>query len=379
MRYLIVSHSAGLLGAERSLVEITEGATAAGHEVIVALPKEGPLRNACEAVGARCEIVSTHAWMGPRHRVAGLGLFRLIQARRDVPALCALIEETAPDAVISNTSVIPVAAWAAHRLRRPHVWIVRESLLTNKQLRSILPKRMIASTIIRRSAAVMAVSEFVERQVRAAAGSQSAPIWPIRPRPVLYDVGVSGRAPKNKDSLRLVLPGHISVEKGHFLAVRALRKAGTPNVTLDVVGTGPRHVVVALRMLIALSGLSSQVRLLGWMDDMQTVYQRHDALLMVSKNEAFGRTTVEAITSGLPVIALDSGGSSELLREGGGELVQPTTAEALANIIRKWAAADTHEWASLLSGLQKRAALFMTQPSQYSYVEKAIKEVGIGN
>jgi glycosyltransferase involved in cell wall biosynthesis len=312
--------------------------------------------------------------MGPRHRFLGLGLVRLAQARASVPRYVEQMRLLAPDVVVTNSSVIPAPAWAARRASIPHVWIVRESFLTNRQLRSVLPARVLGRTIVKSSAAVLTVSEFVHQQLAQAVQAPGLHVWPIRPTPCPTSGRSSPRRDKERDRLRLVLAGHISREKGHFLALRALRRLrrGNCTVTLDVVGTGRPSTVMALRALIPLYGLARAVHLHGWRDDMSDAYADADALLMVSRNEAFGRTTVEAIFAGVPVLGLDAGGTSELLRDGGGELVRPVTARALSEAMARWAALGPEEWKACLASVRARARQLEDRPSQFSYLARAL-------
>jgi glycosyltransferase involved in cell wall biosynthesis len=64
-----------------------------------------------------------------------------------------------------------------------------------------------------------------------------------------------------------------------------------------------------------------------------------DALLMCSRNEAFGMVTVEALQAGLPVIGYKLGGTAEILGADppSGTLVDPTPA-AMARAICLFAA-----------------------------------------
>ena len=67
MRFVFVGHSAGMLGAERSMFDIVSGAVGDGHDVAVVLPTTGPLVDALRGVGATVVIHPMRAWMGARH------------------------------------------------------------------------------------------------------------------------------------------------------------------------------------------------------------------------------------------------------------------------------------------------------------------------
>jgi glycosyltransferase involved in cell wall biosynthesis len=373
-KLLFVSHSAGMLGAERSLLEIARDAVDRGYEVVVGVPGEGPLVTALESLGARCHRAPMRSWMGPRHRIVPLGLVRLTQVALSTRQHVRMLKECQPDIVITNSSTIPAAAWAARRLGYPHVWIVRESLLTNRELRSLVPKSWIVRQIAEHSAAVCAVSDYIKGQLNSVVAEDLLHVWPVRPKP-RAPLSTDPRPNKDAGILRLLLAGYVSKEKGHFLVLSAMRqlKLGSEGVTLQIVGRGRVPVVAVLRLIIRISGLRNRVQLTGWVDDMSAAYGNADSLLMASKNEAFGRTTVEALTAGIPVLGLDSGGTSELLQPGGGRLVSPPTASGLAKAIDEWAQLDARDWSALLQEAQVRGQQLLRGPTQFAYVERAIK------
>ena len=66
-----------------------------------------------------------------------------------------------------------------------------------------------------------------------------------------------------------------------------------------------------------------------------------DVFCSPSPYETFGRTIVEAMASGIPVITVDSGAVSEYMLDGvNGYLVPPDDVEGLANCIHKVALSD---------------------------------------
>jgi len=70
--------------------------------------------------------------------------------------------------------------------------------------------------------------------------------------------------------------------------------------------------------------------LLGNRYDLQELLPHASLVLVPSTNESFSLTAVEAMACGVPVIATQCGGVSEVLAEGGGLLVPKNSARALA-------------------------------------------------
>jgi glycosyltransferase involved in cell wall biosynthesis len=76
-----------------------------------------------------------------------------------------------------------------------------------------------------------------------------------------------------------------------------------------------REFEAELKARIASLGLSDHVQLLGQRSDMRELLAISDVVYSLTREpEAFGRTTVEALSLGRPVIGFDHGGTGEILR-----------------------------------------------------------------
>jgi glycosyltransferase involved in cell wall biosynthesis len=74
---------------------------------------------------------------------------------------------------------------------------------------------------------------------------------------------------------------------------------------------------------------------LGEREDVPELMRALDMLLLPSREEPFGRTLIEAMALGVPVLATDVGGPSEIIENGReGYLLSPTEPEAWARAVR---------------------------------------------
>jgi glycosyltransferase involved in cell wall biosynthesis len=119
-------------------------------------------------------------------------------------------------------------------------------------------------------------------------------------------------------------------------AVRRLREGreggGGLRVRAAIAGEGSERE--PLERAVRAAGLAGEVRLLGRVPDekLPALYRAASAFVLPTRSlEGFGLATVEALASGLPVVATDVGATAELL-EGveGCALVPPGAPEALA-------------------------------------------------
>ena len=116
----------------------------------------------------------------------------------------------------------------------------------------------------------------------------------------------------SKDDFVALYVGRLAPEKNLevLIASFASIKAGRPNARLVVVGDGPARAELEQRMPYAL--FAGQRR--G--EDLASHYASADLFVFPSLTETFGNVTVEAMASGLPVLAFDHAAASELITSG---------------------------------------------------------------
>lgn len=141
--------------------------------------------------------------------------------------------------------------------------------------------------------------------------------------------------------------GRLIERKGQFDLLRAWPRisANHPDATLVVVGYGPERG--ALESLAAELGVAASVRFVGARDDVPAVLDLLDVFAFPSHWEGQPGAVLEAMAAGLPIVATEIDGTTELLTDGEtGVLVPPREPSALA------AAVD-----ALLSDPERMAAL----------------------
>ena len=86
------------------------------------------------------------------------------------------------------------------------------------------------------------------------------------------------------------------------------------DVRLVLVGDGPEYS--RTRELVDTLGLSDSVRYVGVVDEVAPLLKAADLLLLPSETESFGLVALEAMASGVPVVATDVGGLPEVVEHG---------------------------------------------------------------
>jgi len=110
--------------------------------------------------------------------------------------------------------------------------------------------------------------------------------------------------------------GRMSPEKGPEVFVRAslLLHSLRPEAHMVMVGDGPMEAQV--RRMLSEYGIHEHVHLLGLRDDMPSLYRELDVLVSSSHSEAMPLALMEAMATGLPVVATRVGGVPDMVEHG---------------------------------------------------------------
>jgi glycosyltransferase involved in cell wall biosynthesis len=117
----------------------------------------------------------------------------------------------------------------------------------------------------------------------------------------------------------VTLPGRLTRLKGHeaFFAILENLRADIPDIAGLIVGgaaPGKERYEQELRTLCRHKGLENNVVFTGPREDIRDIYNISDVVLSLSnKPESFGRTVLEPLSMGVPVVGYHQGGVGEIL------------------------------------------------------------------
>ena len=134
--------------------------------------------------------------------------------------------------------------------------------------------------------------------------------------------------------------GRLSTEKGVLDLIEAWRIVDDPHALLLLVGPDMRghawDAAPAIRAFVSTHGLMERVRVYGPSSDPARLFRAADLFVQPSHFEAFGLSAIEAMASGVPVVASAVGGLRDFLVDGSNALLHPPrTPEALAAALRR--------------------------------------------
>lgn len=292
-------------GVEQGTLEIARALVAAGHESVV-------VSNGGRLVGALTGEGSRHvAWDIGRKRPS---------IAFDVRRFRRWLDQERPDVVHARSRMPAWVAWLAWRRMAP---AARPGFVTTVHGLYAVGRY---SAVMTRGERVIAVSETARRYAldnypaldpdlvvriyrgidatRFHKGFRPSPDWLRRWRAAYPALG---------DRPMVVLPGRITRLKGHadFIAAMAhLRARGVDAVGVVVGGVEPKHRPYQE----ALASQAPDLVFTGHRSDVREIMAQAAAVVSLSTHpESFGRTVLESLSLGTPVVGYDHGGVGELL------------------------------------------------------------------
>lgn len=157
-------------------------------------------------------------------------------------------------------------------------------------------------------------------------------LYRFSPAPGLTDEGIETSQPRARVVFGTL--GRQDAIKGLDIFLTALRAliGGRPELTerLHVIMAGDGPERARYMRLRDEYGLQQLVEFPGAVDDVPGLLRKFDFFVQPSLNEGISNTVLEAMASGLPIIATNAGGNPELVRDGiEGRLVPPGDAASL--------------------------------------------------
>ena len=161
----------------------------------------------------------------------------------------------------------------------------------------------------------------------APAAGEASPLPPGFAPPGSLVVGTMGRLEQVKDQTNLARAFCRLLQRDPGLR-RRLR--------LVIIGDGGLRAEI--EAILAEADAAALAWLPGYRDDTPKLYRAFDLFVLPSRREGISNTALEAMASGLPIVATRVGGNPEIIPEGSvGRLVPPNDPASLADALRHYA------------------------------------------
>jgi glycosyltransferase involved in cell wall biosynthesis len=186
--------------------------------------------------------------------------------------------------------------------------------------------------IWRNAAAVVANSKGLRDLARAFDSRFDVPIIPNG-----VDLALYSSSERDWTSPLILSVGRLVYQKGFDLGIRALARLKHLDWQWYVAGDGPE--MQALNSLAKEQGISDRVTFLGWQsrEELIQCYRQSNLFLFPSRHEGMPNAVLEAMASGLPVIASRISGNEELVEhEKTGLLVEAENLDSLTSTLQEF-------------------------------------------
>jgi GT2 family glycosyltransferase/glycosyltransferase involved in cell wall biosynthesis len=341
---LFFSHSSALAGAELSMLELVKELTS-DYETIctVILPSYGPLEKLLQQAGAATLIAPINRWCAGAEPPDKTKIGQLYsQSLGWLNENLHILSQINPDVVLTNTLVIPWGALAASLLKRPHIWMVNEFGELDHGLKFFLPFPQILSFIDESSDKIVTCSKVIQKELFPHLDSNKI-------KTIYYNIDIPDKrsiaeVPKDSyfltpDACHLIISGFVMKSKGQEDAVHAvieLIKNRKRKVELVIAGNAQPDYQNYLEKIINTEDVSDFIHIIPFQENVISIVNSADIVLVCSRMEGFGRVTLEAMLMEKAVVAANTGGTKEMIFDGEtGLLYTPGDYTGLADQIEK--------------------------------------------
>ena len=337
MNILFVTHYTGLGGANIAMLNLIRQYKKRNIGTYVIMPEgRKGLREKLEDLEIEYAQIRMPWWVGDGEEGSLMSWKRYLSNFRGALEICPYVRKWRIDIIHTNSTVVAAGLLAARMTRRLHVWHLREDL-SNYGWKFCLNDKKVKKWF-HDSDRVIVISKACERIYEK--------YLDLEKTVLIYD-GAQIDSPKEVPVLEdgvfhMLYLGGMSLSKGyqHILEALVLLKQRTEKrFRLWMPGCRENgRANKELEEFIEVHRLEEAIEPMEYMDREQLDQFRYgmDLFIMASSKEMFGLVTVEAMLSGVPVVASDTGANPELIRNGeNGYLYPYGSAKALAEKIQE--------------------------------------------
>jgi len=313
-RILVLAHEQYLNGASHSLIAILEELKAV-YEFLVIVPGNGMMVDELNRIGVNYQILNLPRCGYFNYSSLQNHLKRTISYYRSKRVfdkkMLLIAQKFLPDLVYTNTSVLSFGYDLSKKIKKPHVWHIREYGDRDFNI-SYMPSRKVIIDKIKKSNVSIFTTNLLKKHWLGKKRINSEIIY----NGVLEYKTVPFKVKRSNITTIGIVGVIMSIKKQDF-AIKIFEECyeKNNNLRLNIYGAISDHnYYLSLLNNIKSNELSNVVTFLGYKSTTE-IYNEIDILISCSKDEAFGRTLIEAMSYKIPVLAKNSSGPSEILNE----------------------------------------------------------------
>lgn len=337
MKILFITHYTTLYGANKSFLSLIILLQNKYHiQPVVLLPREGELAEALREYQIDVRISRYFSWSISkkvkckeiRKCLVKLGNIYLF------PKIYRILKKENIELIHSNSSVVYLGQYLAERYKVPHVWHLREFGDKDYNLEYIYPHKYVNKKYCQADLLIAISKEiFTSFQEK----------FPKSKIQLVYNGIITEkkeiRKALNLECVQFCCVGRINPSKNQIEILKAaaiLKQEQKNNFKVHFIGDGEAGYLEQIHAAVSEYGLQDNVKFWGFQNNVSEILEEMDIGIIPSKNEAFGRVTIEYMMARMPVLGANRGATKELVIPGRNGLIYETEkelAEAMAQFM----------------------------------------------
>lgn len=325
MRVLFISHDGSLNGgASLALINLIESIKYHNIEPVILVPKgTNDLINYLEDNKIEYILSENYWWAFVDRKNMIKNVYNYIKIYLNqikmilsLPKLISEIKSKNIEIIHSNSSVINIGALIRIFYNIPHLWHVREFGEEHMNLKFIFGTKLTRKFMSKFSDKIIVISNALkEKYLRYVKKELLITIYDGVSNDYIQKE-INKTKKEYKDELVILISGAIQEGKGQLFAAEVINEMIEENYKLKLLIAGrvsEKEYFLELKSFIKNNKKEDKIILLGSCNNMNRIRKDADVEIVCSYMEGFGRVTIEAMLSKIPVIVSDSGANKELV------------------------------------------------------------------
>lgn len=338
MKIVYFTHYTDLYGANRSLIEIVSNIRKKEITPIVITPKYGEINKELDVLGILNYSFNYYCWVVPINCNVLKRKFLYLRYKFinyiSAIKISSFLRSLNIDIIHSNSSVIDIGAKVSKILKVRHIWHIREFGKEDYNLEFFINKKDAVNYILEKSNVVICISECIKNSYFNSMKNDKIKVIYNSVDMMKNDIN---RRMEKYDRLNIIIAGSIIKSKNQLELIKAYSKINKEirkNIYIDIVGDGDISYIENINEIIISNGFQKNIKFLGFIRDIKSIYNRYHIGVVPSFKEGFGRVTVEYMMNNIIPIVSDSGANNEIIDNGvNGFIYKLGDYEKIASII----------------------------------------------
>lgn len=314
-------------GANLSLIDLIKEIKD-NIKIIVIIPRIGDLSEELDKIGITYIVLNYGTWVYQKNEKWYKKITKMILNFLAEYRFSNILRQNNIDIVHYNSTVVGLGAKTCKKKSIPYIYHLRERAKTVFGLNFFNEEHSL--DLISNANLVIGISSSISTYYEKILDRKVELVY--NGLPIENEISLNKRQFKKTGILMI---GAISPDKGQIDAIKAIKviKESIPNILLTLVGkVSSTSYFNKLESFIRENQLQKNINIIGFSKEIKKIREEYDFVFVCSKNEAFGRVTIEAMKSGQIVFGANTGGTKEIINnEIDGYLYESENPNDLAN------------------------------------------------